>query len=95
MKVFPHANAKKKTERLKGFKLRIFVGHYFFKRRHGSEGVKMAVIRFSSLSRSLQKLRFVDACLVTLSATIDEPLKWLSSLPTLILNAGVVLIVTV
>ena len=45
MKVRPHANAKKKTERLKGFKFRIFIGH--FQRQRGSEGVNGGGMVFS------------------------------------------------
>ena len=42
--------------------------------------------RFESASAllSLQKLRSAGHCLVTLSLTINETLKWLSSLPVLI-----------
>ena len=43
---------------------------------------------------SLQNLRFMDTCLVTLPCTNNETLKRLTSLPILI-NAEIILVVTV
>ena len=50
MKVLPQASAKKKTERLKGFKFRIFVGHFFSSDVMAVKGLKLRVRRALSVS---------------------------------------------
>ena len=68
MTVRPHANAKKKTERLKGFKFAFSL--VIFKRQHGSEVVNRGCMVETSSVEIWIGLRWLGVCLD------NYPVRW-------------------